>query len=130
MIVQKVIGNVNGFTTGTLTRGVERFFVASKKATPKEVEVALDNLVKSKPLDTDISFYSFFSLFNHVDLNGMDIAVASKTLEDKGRLYTREDCVEAYKNGANCLCIGKAITNPYKMTERFVNAVNDYCKGN
>ena len=89
MLEQRIIRSVNGFTTGTLTRNAERFFVASKKATPKEVEVALDKLVKSKPLDTDISFYSFFSLFNHVNLNGMDIAVASKTLKDKDHIYTR-----------------------------------------
>jgi len=44
----------------------------------------------------------------------------------EGRLWTREDCVEAFRNGADCICVGKAITNPYKTTERFVNAVNRF----
>lgn len=44
----------------------------------------------------------------------------------EGRIWTREDCVEAFRNGADCICVGKSITNPYKITERFVNAVNTY----
>ena len=67
---------------------------------------------------------------NFENLREIRAALPDAFILFEGRLYTREDCVEAYKNGANCLCIGKAITNPYKMTERFVNAVNDYCKGN
>lgn len=44
----------------------------------------------------------------------------------EGRIWTREEAVECFKLGADCVCIGKAITNPYKITARFTNAVNQY----
>jgi len=44
----------------------------------------------------------------------------------EGRIWTREEAVECFRMGADCICIGKAITNPYKITARFVNAVNDF----
>jgi len=63
---------------------------------------------------------------NFENLREIRAALKDAFILFEGRLYTREDCVEAYKNGANCLCVGKAITNPYKMTERLVCAVNNY----
>jgi N-acylglucosamine-6-phosphate 2-epimerase len=44
----------------------------------------------------------------------------------EGRIWTREEAVECFAIGADCICIGKAITNPYKITARFVNAVNNF----
>lgn len=44
----------------------------------------------------------------------------------EGRIWTREEAVECFRLGADCVCIGKSITNPYKITARFVNAVNEY----
>lgn len=44
----------------------------------------------------------------------------------EGRIWTREEAVECFRLGADCICVGKAITNPYKITARFVNAVKDF----
>jgi len=44
----------------------------------------------------------------------------------EGRIWTREDAVAAFKAGADCLVIGTAITNPWKITERFVKAKDKY----
>ena len=44
----------------------------------------------------------------------------------EGRIWTREEAVECFRMGADCICIGKAITNPYKITARFVNAVSEF----
>ncbi|MBQ1300413.1 MAG: putative N-acetylmannosamine-6-phosphate 2-epimerase [Erysipelotrichaceae bacterium] len=44
----------------------------------------------------------------------------------EGRIWTREQAVKCFEEGADCICIGKAITNPYKITDRFVKAVNGY----
>jgi len=40
----------------------------------------------------------------------------------EGKIWTRDDAIAAYKAGADVLVIGTAITNPWKITERFVNA--------
>ena len=63
---------------------------------------------------------------NFENLREIRAALPDAFILFEGRLYTREDCVNAFKFGANCLCVGKAITNPYKMTERLVGAVNKY----
>ena len=44
----------------------------------------------------------------------------------EGRIWTREQAVRCFEEGADSICIGKAITNPYKITDRFVKAVNSY----
>lgn len=43
----------------------------------------------------------------------------------EGRIWTREEAVECFRLGADSICIGKAITNPYKITARFVEAVKN-----
>lgn len=48
----------------------------------------------------------------------------------EGRIWTREDMVKCFQLGADCVCIGKSITNPYKITERFVKAANQYFSNN
>lgn len=44
----------------------------------------------------------------------------------EGRIWTREDAIKAYECGADCVVIGTAVTNPWKITERFVKAVEAY----
>ena len=44
----------------------------------------------------------------------------------EGKIWTREDCIRAYESGADCVVIGTAVTNPWKITERFVKAVEDH----
>ena len=44
----------------------------------------------------------------------------------EGKLWTREDAVKAYESGADCVVIGTAITNPWKITERFVKEVDKH----
>lgn len=43
----------------------------------------------------------------------------------EGRIWTREDAVKAFNCGADVVVIGTAITNPMKITERFVKYVNE-----
>ena len=44
----------------------------------------------------------------------------------EGKIWTREDAIEAFNSGANCVVIGTAVTNPEKITERFVGAIDQY----
>ena len=44
----------------------------------------------------------------------------------EGRIWTREDAVKAFECGADCVVIGTAVTNPWKITERFVKAVDQH----
>lgn len=44
----------------------------------------------------------------------------------EGRIWTPEEAVKCFEEGADCVCVGKAITNPYKITERFSNAIEKY----
>lgn len=46
----------------------------------------------------------------------------------EGRIWTKEDAVAAFKAGADCLVIGTSITNPWKITERFVKAKDQLFK--
>ncbi len=46
----------------------------------------------------------------------------------EGRIWTREDAVAAFSAGADCLVIGTAITNPWAITKRFVQAKAEYFK--
>lgn len=43
----------------------------------------------------------------------------------EGRIWTREEAVEAFRCGADFVVIGTAITNPAKITERFVKHVGE-----
>lgn len=43
----------------------------------------------------------------------------------EGRIWTREEAVEAFRCGADMIVVGTAITNPAKTTERFVKFVNE-----
>jgi len=58
-------------------------------------------------------------------LNAMSNVEGAFVLAE-GRIWTREDAVAAFKAGADCLVIGTAITNPWKITERFVKAKDKY----
>lgn len=46
----------------------------------------------------------------------------------EGRIWTREEAVEAFKAGAQTCVIGTAITNPWQITKRFVDAKNELFK--
>lgn len=62
-----------------------------------------------------------FSLLRQIKKENFDQMILYE-----GRIWTKENAVECFKEGADCICVGKAITNPYKITERFVNAVDGY----
>lgn len=44
----------------------------------------------------------------------------------EGKIWTREDCIKAFESGADCVVVGTAITNPWKITERFTTAVKEH----
>ena len=44
----------------------------------------------------------------------------------EGKIWTREDAVEAFESGANCVVIGTAVTSPWKITERFVTEIDKH----
>ena len=44
----------------------------------------------------------------------------------EGKIWTREDAIEAFESGANCVVIGTAVTSPWKITERFVTAIDEH----
>ncbi len=72
--------------------------------------------------------YTSYKYNNDVDL---ELLSQMKTIDDvfvlaEGKLWTRDDAVAAFEAGADCLVIGTAITSPWKITERFVNAKNKY----
>ena len=46
----------------------------------------------------------------------------------EGRIWTREEAVEAFKSGAKTCVIGTAITNPWQITKRFVDAKSELFK--
>ncbi|MGN1343743.1 MAG: N-acetylmannosamine-6-phosphate 2-epimerase [Traorella sp.] len=43
----------------------------------------------------------------------------------EGRIWTREEALQAYKSGADVIVIGTAITNPMMVTKRFVNYIQE-----
>ncbi len=63
----------------------------------------------------------------------LEMITAMSELKDvhvlaEGRIWTREDCIEAFKAGAKTCVIGTAITSPWMITKRFVEAKNEYFK--
>lgn len=44
----------------------------------------------------------------------------------EGKIWSREDCLKAFESGADCVVIGTAVTNPWKITERYVKAVDEH----
>lgn len=63
----------------------------------------------------------------------LDMIAAMDQLKDvhvlaEGRIWTREDCIAAFKAGAKTCVIGTAITNPWQITQRFVDAKNSLFK--
>lgn len=63
----------------------------------------------------------------------LEMITAMSELKDvhvlaEGRIWTREDCIAAFKAGAKTCVIGTAITNPWMITQRFVDAKNLYFK--
>lgn len=63
----------------------------------------------------------------------LDMITAMSELRDvhvlaEGRIWTREDCIAAFKAGAMTCVIGTAITSPWMITKRFVEAKNELFK--
>ena len=46
----------------------------------------------------------------------------------EGRIWTREEAIKAFKAGAHTCVIGTAITNPWQITKRFVDAKDEFFK--
>jgi len=44
----------------------------------------------------------------------------------EGRIWTREEAIEAFKCGANACVIGTAITNPWLVATRFIKAADEH----
>lgn len=44
----------------------------------------------------------------------------------EGKIWSREDCIRAFESGADCVVVGTAVTNPWKITERYVKAVKEH----
>ena len=47
----------------------------------------------------------------------------------EGKVWTREEAIQCFENGANAVVIGTAITSPWKIAERFITARNEYFYG-
>ncbi len=63
----------------------------------------------------------------------LELITAMDKLKDvhvlaEGRIWTREDCIAAFKAGAKTCVIGTAITNPWMITQRFVEAKEEFFK--
>ncbi len=59
-------------------------------------------------------------------VKAMKAANLGKFILTEGKIWTREDAVKAFECGADCVVVGTAVTNPWKITERFVEAVKEY----
>jgi len=62
-----------------------------------------------------------FTLLRKIKLAGF-----AKFILCEGKMWSREDCVKAFDCGADCVVVGTAITNPWKITERMVKAVDKH----
>ena len=77
-----------------------------------------------------MSGYTAYTVDRYAFDVDLDLLRGMKELGDvfvlaEGRIWTREDAINAFKAGADCLVVGTAITNPWKITERIVEATKD-----
>ena len=93
----------------------------AKKAASEGADIVASTLsgyteytVDRYPLGTDFQFIKDMATIP-------DVFVLAE-----GRIWTREEAVEAFKCGASACVIGTAITTPWLITERFVKAVNEH----
>ena len=98
----------------------------------KEVKLAKD--VGVDIVSCTLSGYTQETSHLKSDTADFDLIKSMSQLEDvfviaEGKVWTREDAIKCFENGANAVVIGTAITSPWKIAQRFLKAKEDYFKG-
>ncbi len=78
-----------------------------------------------------LSGYTSYTTYKYEKGVDLELLAQMRALGDifvlaEGKIWTREDAIAAFEAGADCLVVGTAITSPWKITERFVKAKEEY----